>query len=336
MKNDLTYLVNKRIITEEGGIRIEEYIKRLTSNNLPAIYNLRHLRKIFQIKKTEQSLFFGAEKFKNYRSFYIPKKTNGYRKIEAPNEHLLQIQRWINKNILNKLNVSDSAKGFKKKSSIVDNAKIHINKELVINLDIKDFFKSIKYGQIFRLFIYLGYTREVSHLLTKLCTNSNNVLPQGAPTSPILSNILMLKLDKRLSKLAIKFNANYTRYADDITFSGDRNISKMIPIILKIIEDEKLKVNFSKFRLQYYYQTQMVTGLIVNKKLGIPKRLKKELNNAIYYCKKFGVDKHMANINCKRTFYKEHLYGIAYFIKMIDQNLGNKYISELDTIEWAY
>ena len=105
----------------------------------------------------------------------------------------------------------------------------------------------------------------------------------------------MLKLDKRLSKLAIKFNANYTRYADDITFSGDRNISKMIPIILKIIED-----------------------------------------NAIYYCKKFGVDKHMANINCKRPFYKEHLYGIAYFIKMIDQNLGNKYINELDTIEWSY
>lgn len=336
MKNNLTYLLKKQVITEKGQVLIKEYRKRLTDNNLPVIYNLRHLRKIFQIKKSEQASFFGNEKIKNYRSFYIPKKTKGYRKIEAPTEHLLQIQRWINKNVLAKINVSDSAKGFKKNSSIIENAKPHVNKQLVINLDLKDFFHSIKYGQVFRLFIYLGYTREVSHLLTKLCTNSDNVLPQGAPTSPALSNIIMLKLDKRLSTLANKFNAEYTRYADDITFSGNRNISKMIPIIFKIVEDEDLNINYDKFRLQYSNQTQIVTGLVVNKKITIPKRLKKELDNAIYFCRKFGVDEHMRNINCTKTFYKEHLYGIAYFIKMINNESGEKYLTELDKIEWAY
>lgn len=336
MKNDLEYLLQKKVITENGKVVIEEYNKRLTQNNVPIIYNLRHLRKIFKIKKREQNLFFGTEKANNYRLFYIPKKSKGYRKIEAPSEDLLQIQRWIKTNILEKISISEFAKGFKKHSSIIDNAQPHINKQLVINLDIENFFPSIAYGQVFRLFLYLGYTREVSHLLTKLCTNSNNVLPQGAPTSPILSNILMLKMDKRLSNLAKFFKADYTRYADDITFSGNRNISKMIPIILKIIKDENLKVNFNKFRLRYNNQQQTVTGLIVNKTLSVPKKLKTELCKAIYYCQKFGVDTHMKNINCNRLFYKEHLYGIAYFVKMINEDLGKKYLAELDKIEWSY
>lgn len=336
MNNNLEYLLQKKVITENGKVVIEEYNKRLTQNNVPVIYNLRHLRKILRIKKREQNLFFGAEKANNYRLFYIPKKSKGYRKIEAPSESLLQIQRWIKINILEKISISEFAKGFKKHSSIIDNAQPHINKQLVINLDIENFFPSINYGQVFRLFLYLGYTREVSHLLTKLCTNSNNVLPQGAPTSPILSNILMLKLDKRLSNLAKFFKADYTRYADDITFSGNRNISKMIPLILKIIKDENLKVNFNKYRLSYNNQQQIVTGLIVNKTLSIPKKLKTELGKAIYYCQKFGVDTHMKNINCTRLFYKEHLYGIAYFVKMIDEKLGQKYLAELDRIEWSY
>lgn len=336
MKDNLTYLLEKQVITEEGKRLIEEYDKRLTQNNVAVIYNLRHLRKVLKIKKSEQDLFFGDKRKENYRTFYIPKRTRGYRRIEAPNERLLQIQKWLLNNILEKVCVSQFAKGFKKYSSIIENAMPHINKPLVINLDIKDFFPSITYGQVFRLFIYLGYTREVSHLLTKLCTNANNVLPQGAPTSPVLSNILMLRLDKRLSTLAKKFRADYTRYADDITFSGAINISKMIPIVLKIIADENLKVNFEKLRLQYYYQPQIVTGLTVNKKLTVSKKIRKELTNAIYFCKKFGVDKHMQNINCNRAFYKEHLYGIAYFIKMINAELGEKYIEELNQIEWAY
>ena len=162
------------------------------------------------------------------------------------------------------------------------------------------------------------------------------MLPQGAPTSPPLTNIICLKLDKRLSYLAKSFSANYTRYADDITFSGDKNILKMIPLVKKIIKDENLIINYKKFRIRFSNQKQEVTGLVVNKKLSISKSLTNEIEKAIYFCQKLGVDTHMKNIKCDRFFYKEHLYGIAYFVKMIDNDQGNKYINELDKINWIY
>ena len=125
----------------------------------------------------------------------------------------------------------------------MDNAKQHINKALIINIDIKDFFPSITYKRVFKIFHYIGYSIQVSHLLTKLCTNSRNVLPQGVPTSPSLSNLTLLKLDKRLSKLADKFDFTYSRYADDLTFSGDASIIKYIKTISKIIKEEGFSLN---------------------------------------------------------------------------------------------
>ena len=98
----------------------------------------------------------------------------------------------------------------------------HIGKELVINFDLKDFFPSVTYAEILKLFVYMGYRLDVAHLLTKICTNSENVLPQGSPASPSISNLVLLKLDKRLSSLAKTISCSYSRYADDITFSGNK------------------------------------------------------------------------------------------------------------------
>lgn len=295
---------------------------------------MRHLRQLLGIHKSDQERLFGIKQIESYKTFFIPKKSGGTRKIEAPNDELKAIQLWIKENILDKFSVSQYAKGFVKGVSIYDNALQHTKKELVINIDLKDFFPSIGYNEVYKVFKYIGYTESVSKLLTNLCTNPYNVLPQGSPASPVLSNLVSLKLDKRLGCLAKKIGADYTRYADDITFSGKKSIKKYIEVIKKIISEEGYTINEEKFRLQYYYQRQEVTGLVVNNGVTVPERYIKELENAIYYCKKYGVVDHMKHIDCEKGFYKEHLYGLAYFVKMVDTKKGTNYLKQLDEIKW--
>ncbi len=328
--------LKKRVISPKAHELIQIYVERLRKNNVAVIFNLRHLRKILRIKKKDQNKYFGNQKTELYRAFRIPKKAGGWREIEAPEDELKVRQTWIKENILDKVHVSSHAMGFRCNTSIYDNALPHVNKALVMNVDIKDFFPSIPYKKVFKIFVYLGYTKQVSHLLTKMCTNAKGVLPQGAPTSPVISNIVMLKLDRRLGELAKKMNCAYTRYADDITFSGSEYISSAMPLICKIINEEGFKINQKKVRFQYSNQRQEVTGLTVNKKVSLPKTKIRELENAIYYCKKYGVQEHMNRIECNRTFYKEHLYGMAYFFIMIDKEKGSTYLKKLDEIEWLY
>lgn len=331
---NLTVAHSEGLISDERYERMLEYVSSLSAKDLPIIYNLRHLRKILKIRKWEQPYFWGDLRNKNYTSFFIPKKSGKWRKIEAPNDRLKEIQCWIKEKILEKLELSESAKGFRKSINILDNAIIHTNKKIVLNIDLKDFFPSIKYDQVFKVFYYAGYTKEVSHLLTKLCTNNENVLPQGAPTSPILSNIVCYKLDKRLSALSSKIGANYSRYADDITFSGNKNIVNFLFLIRKIINEERFIINEDKFRILYSNGKQTVTGLTVNKKVSVDKKLLKELENAIYFINKYGQADHMKHIECDRAFYKEHIYGIAYYVNMIDKDEGQKYINRLNQLNW--
>lgn len=326
--------VQKGVLSDESKARILKYVARLQENNVPVIFNLRHLRKICGISKKEQNSYFGVNRGRMYRQFRIPKKSGGFRAIEAPCEKLKAIQRWIKDDILDSFSCSDYATGFRTGKSIVDNARPHVGKELIINIDLKDFFPSIHYSDVIRVFAYMGYRTDVAHLLTRLCTNGNNVLPQGSPASPALSNLISLRLDKRLGQLASNLNCSYTRYADDITFSGDKGIRAALPLIRDIITDEGFEINENKVRLQYAHQRQEVTGLIVNEKLSISPSLKNEIKSAIYYCKKFGVSGHMRRIGCEKHFYKEHLYGIAYFIKMVDEKLGNYYLNELEKVDW--
>lgn len=332
--DNLQIALQRGVITQETYDNIVSYRQRLNDNNVPIIYNLRHLRKILKISKKEQSLFFGENRESLYRTFAIPKKAGGYRQIEAPCKRLKEIQRWIKDEIVDKYVVSEYATGFRKNISIVDNVKKHVGKELVINMDLKDFFPSVTYADILLMFMYIGYRKNVAHLLTKLCTNAKNVLPQGSPASPSISNHILLKMDKRLGRLAESVGADYTRYADDITFSGNNKMSFIIPLVEQIIKEEGFQINKSKTRLQYSNQRQEVTGLIVNSKISVSKQIESEIKNALYFMKKYGVYNHMKHIGCNKLFYREHLYGIAYFIKMVDEEKGEKYLIQLDEIEW--
>ncbi len=313
------------------------YANRLISNQLPVIFDPDHLAAIVGLEpKYLLKLFYLCNSSdKLYKELIIPKKSGGIRKISIPIEGLKFLQRWVLENILDPIQVSSSSMGFVKKKSIVDNALRHVNKECVINYDIKDYFPTIRRNHIFKIFKYYGYTNEVSYLLSKICTHKDS-LPQGAPTSPYLSNIHCLRLDKRLEELASRINADYTRYADDITLSGNSNVVKYRKIVIKIIESEGFEINAKKTRFQSDSQRQMVTGLVVNKKVTVPVKRKRYLRQQIYYCKKYGVSNHMKYSNINKSNFKQYLYGLAYFVKMVERDKGEQFISQLNEITWDY
>lgn len=331
----LKLLLENSDYEEEYKRKCIEYAERLLLNGLPVIYDLEHLILVLGIKKKILTkMIFAYHNF--YSTVEIPKKSGGSRKLQIPSVELKYIQRWILDNILKKIKISKHAIGFCNEKSIVDNAKIHIGNKCILNMDIKDFFPSINFEMVFRIFIYYGYTKELSFIFTRLCTY-DGFLPQGSPTSPYISNIVSLKIDKRLSRLAEKYHANYSRYADDITFSSNSSMKKLPEIIQKILLEEGFMVNKKKTRFQYFYQRQEVTGLIVNNgRVRVKKSYKKELYQTIYYCQKFGVNNHLEKINCHKNFYKEYLYGKAYFINMVEPEEGKKIFKLLEEIQWDY
>lgn len=312
-----------------------DYAGKLLDNNLPVIFDVKHLALLIGIETKQLcKMIFDAEAF--YIEKIIPKKSGGYRELFIPSVTLKYIQRWILDNIIYHMHISPYANGFCPNKSIVTNAKKHLEKECVINIDLKDFFPSINLDDVFRIFYYYGYTKEVSFALSKLCTNSG-VLPQGSPASPYISNIICLKLDKRLSTLVEKYEGDYTRYADDITISGNRGIIKCLHIVEHIINDEGFNINHNKTRTAFYYQRQEVTGLVVNHgKVSINKEYKRKLKQEIYFCIKYGVNEHLDYIKNDKSFFKEHLYGKAYFVKMVEPEEGEKVLNMLDKVEWDY
>lgn len=332
---DLELLLIQENYEKEYISKCKEYAERLLTNGLPVIFDIVHLSKLIGTSvEFINKLVFSPYLF--YKEVHIPKKSGGTRILNIPSLELKYIQRWILDNILSKIGVSEYAIGFCKDCSIIDNAKFHLNKQCVINIDIQDFFPSISFDRVFKVFAYYGYTKEVSFFLAKLCTYEDK-LPQGSPASPMLSNIVNLKLDKRLSALAKTYEASYSRYADDITFSGNSGIKNIIKLAISVLNEEGYEINQRKTRIAYGHQRQEVTGIIVNgEKLSVNKKYKRKLNQEIYYCLKFGVKHHMEQTNNTKAFYKEHLYGKAYFVYMVEPEIGKIMLKKLDGIQWDY
>lgn len=320
----------KATLLEQGESIIDaeeacKYAKNLIELDLPVIFDRGHLLKLLGVDWLD---------IDNYHDVSIPKKNGGERVISIPSPGLKRVQRWVLDNILGNMHVSQYAMGFCEGRSIVQNASYHVGKKCVINLDIKDFFPSINQKRVFRIFYYYGYSNEISYWLSKLCTYKNK-LPQGSPTSPYISNIVCLKLDRRLSELAKRFNADYTRYADDITFSSKNDITAILPIVKDVLKEEGFEINEKKTRILFSHQKQEVTGLLVGgDKVHIEKKYIKKLKQEIYYCKKYGVVNHLKYTKCDKRFYRDHLYGKAYYVKMVNSIMGKRLIEELDKINW--
>lgn len=244
---------------------------------------------------------------KRYQTFTIKKKSGLDRTIHAPVNGLKSILRSLNFVLQCVYEPHEAATGFVLEKSIVDNAKKHVGKHYVLNMDLKDFFHTfdrnrVKMGFIYEPFNLNGDKEPLAFLLASLCTHpfeidgvEKTVLPQGSPTSPTLTNILCKKLDRRLTGLANRFGAAFTRYADDITFSSQHNIytdeefNKELKRIIE--EDQKLVINPKKTRLQKTEYRQEATGLIVNDKVNVHKRYVKQIRMWLYYWEKYGYEK---------------------------------------------
>lgn len=294
--------------------------------------------KIEDEKKLEQILKLGHidENFYHIFELYHKEKV---RVICAPSRNLKERQKWILKNILNKVTMKECVHGFVRGKSIVTNASCHVGKKEILCLDIADFFPSIKLNKVKNIFIKLGYTEEVALRLGKLCTYTPEMsqeyeLPQGAPTSPALANIEFDKIDDKLLAYADENQLVYTRYADDLTFSTDsENIEKHINHVKDIITESGFLINENKTHVMKDNYRKLVTGLIVNEKVKIPKRFKRKFKQELYYCRKYGISQHLhATGRDNAINFREYMYGKAYFIKMVETDLGKYYLNQLDEL----
>lgn len=234
---------------------------------------------------------------KRYVSFQIPKKKPGeFRTIDAPNPTLKTIQQCLNHVFQLLYTPNNAAVGFAKGRSVVSGARVHLHQRYVYNIDLKDFFPSITSGRLFKRLQSkpFGLNAEMASLVTDLCCDKQ-VLPQGAPTSPTITNFICERLDRKLQNLAKAYNLRYSRYADDITFSGMQNVfadnGRFCQSLRHIIEDEEhFKINEDKTRLSHRGERQEVTGLIVNDKPNVSRKYVRQLRTMLHNWELLGKD----------------------------------------------
>ncbi len=218
------------LLEAETRAQYKDEIIDLYKKGLPPITSLRGLAVLFSFSpKFIGSMYYRTEKY--YRTFTIPKGKKK-RVIQAPKVSLKIIQKWFGFHLAKVITFNSCVHGFISGKSAASAAAVHCNAEWVYSLDIEDFFPSIPFDKIEKALIKIGYSAHAANIITKLCTY-NGVLPQGSPASPILSNLIFRTEDKFLEKIALENGFNYTRYADDIVFSGKNKCPKKIRTEIK-------------------------------------------------------------------------------------------------------
>ncbi|MBX7153436.1 MAG: reverse transcriptase family protein [Bacteriodetes bacterium] len=286
----------------------------------PNIKSIRDLSIATEIPiKKIAGMIFSSEN--HYRIFSLPKRnSDGVRVIHSPYPNLYKVQRFILEQILRNVDGNNYCYSYKSGVSIKDNAMRHIGTKVFYKIDLENFFENIGFKKVIRVFRNCGYSDGVSYMLTKLCL-CNNGIPQGAPTSPLLSNIVTSKLDKRLSGLSTKENLTYSRYADDLFFSGEYISTKCRELIKTIVEQEGLIVNNKKELLVIgYHKKKIVTGLSVTEKnISLTRNYKRELRLNVYKYLKYNHKVNPYNVDFD-PLYKEKLLGQLYFWKFIEED----------------
>ena len=253
-----------------------------------------------------------------YRTFYILKKNGGKREIKAPSKELMVILNCIKILLQSIYKPSECAMGFVPCKSVVDNAAVHVGHNYVYNIDLQDFFPTISQPRVWKRLQLppFNFDQDTASIIAGLCcsydeSRKQNVLPQGAPTSPILSNAICDNLDRRLRGVARRFGLHYTRYADDITFSSMHNVYQREGLFIKelnrIIEQQGFKINVGKVRLLHNWERQEVTGITVNKKVNVQKKYVSDLRWIINLWEKKGYAKAYASFYIAYKQQKRHI-----------------------------
>jgi retron-type reverse transcriptase len=347
---DIVYLgagVSKALARKESAA------DQLTARGLPVLHTAADLATALNVSVPRlRWLAYHTEVATrvHYVYFTIPKKSGGTRTLSAPHRSLAAAQEWICTHILNRLPVEPAAQGFVPGRSIVTNATPHVGQAVVINLDLASFFPGIHWPRVYATFRRLGYSGQVASLLALLCTECPRTaveyagvkyfvatgprgLPQGACTSPALSNQVARRLDQRLQGLANKFHLAYTRYADDLTFSGGPEINARVGYLLarvrQITTDAGFTLHPDKTRVQRPNMAQTVTGLVVNAKPTVARTELRQLRAILHRAKTEGL---AAQNREQRPHFVAWLRGKIAFVNMTRPELAQTMLRELETL----
>ncbi len=291
----------------------KQFAELKTPRDVASLLEIEYSRLVYHIHKTKPAA--------RYSRFSIPKKGGGHREIWAPVSPLKIIQRKANHILQQVYRAKHSVHGFLPSKSIVTNAKVHTNRTWILRVDLSDFFPSINFGRVRGMFRANPYNlnTEVATVLAQIaCFNKR--LPQGAPSSPIISNMICAKMDSELQRLARKHKCRYTRYADDLTFSTNRSpfprglaVMKKVPSGTKVMVGSELReringngfgINEEKVRLQHRSARQVVTGLRANEFPNVPRTVVRQVRAMLHAWEKFGLD------NARKVF--ESHYALKY------------------------
>ena len=327
--------------------------ERAAENELPALDRPEQLAEALGVTVAQlkgMAFHRDAATNLNYVRFTIPKRDGTARPIWAPKKRLMAAQRWILHHIAERLPVHGAAQGFLVGRSILSNAQVHENPKILLKMDIKEFFPTVTWRRAKGVFRRAGYRDGISTLLALICTEAPRevvvvegktyyvslgprCLPQGAPTSPALTNALCLRLDRRLAGLASKYGWRYTRYADDLTFSlpqehpGPPRLGAMMGCVKRIVAGEGFEIKDEKTRVHRSGGRQSVTGLVVNGDMPprTPRKLRRQLRSAIHKLK--------TGKPLQEGESLARLTGYAAFVFMSNPKLGGKMLADLRTVE---
>ena len=339
-ETDIVYLGEE----VSGGLnKIENNTDLLSQLGLPVFQSVEELATLLGVNISQlRFLAFNRKvsKVSHYKRFFMPKKSGGKRLISAPMPLMKKVQYGVLNELLYKLEVQDTAYGFVPNRSIVGNAEKHVGQSVVMNMDLKNFFPTITYKRVKGLFKALGYAEKYATILALLCTEpetdevkmdgeryfvatGERHLPQGAPTSPVITNLICRTLDKRMLGAAEKLGFTFTRYADDCTFScaeaAKENVGKMLWIAKKIIVEEGFIMHPDKLRIMHKGRHQEVTGIVVNEKLNVNRRDLKNFRALLFQIERDGFEGKSWN---NSPNLRDCIQGYANFVKMVHPEKG--------------
>lgn len=330
--------------------------ERLKKHGLPDFENIADVAAAMNLSVNKLRFFAFDRKtseVSHYIHFKMQKKTGGFRLISAPKPELKAAQHWILENILNKIAVHDAAHGFLTEKNIVSNAQAHLGAEILVNLDLENFFPSINYKRVKGVFQSFGYAEAIATVFALIVTapdveeveldgknyfvaTGERHLPQGAPTSPMLSNIIARRLDKSLSKIAENVGFRYTRYADDLTFSAtgkNADINKLFGRIRYVVTAQGFTINESKTRILRRGRQQEVTGIVINDKISLDRKTLRKFRAVLHQAETKGLE----NLRWGNSpDVVAALKGYANFVFMVDKEKGFVFQSQVKRIIEKY
>jgi RNA-directed DNA polymerase len=306
---------------------------------VPAAATIDELATVLSVSRDELDALADRRGIAEHYAYrWISKASGGRRLIEQPRARLKALQRAVLARILEAIPPHERAHGFRRERSPLTFARPHVGRSVVVRIDLASFFTSVFAGRVYGIFRSAGYPEEVARTLTAICTHrtpsaiSNDVqlrtphLPQGAPTSPALANLAAFRLDVRLAALS----GEYTRYADDLAFSGDRPVS--IELVEQIVREEGFAMHPRKTRVQRRAQRQRLAGIVVNEKPSIARSDFDRLKAILHNCARFGP---ASQNRSGHGDFRAHLLGRVAWVAHVDPRRGERLRAMCERIDWG-